>query len=157
MTFQDFSTVLEILFFGVPSLEVIIRTAIECASCSCHICEPKNKDNDRDKDKAAEEEKKARAAPLPLPGPSPAVWVTTGPKVAPQNSQQVNNSLLSEIDQIPSSTLLSNISLFWVVIYTVGKLYKFSPADEGGERGGVCTCEGKLSKRDLEAMFGNNR
>ena len=90
MIFQDFSTVLEILFFGVPSLEVIIRTAIECASCSCHICEPKDKDNDRDKDKAAEEEKKARAAPLPIPGPSPTVWVTTGSKVAPQNSQQVN-------------------------------------------------------------------
>ena len=77
----------------VPFLEVILRTAIECVNCSCHICEPKDKDNDRDKDKAAEEEKKARAAPLPLPGPSPAVWVTTGPKVAPQNSQQVNNSL----------------------------------------------------------------
>ena len=88
MIFQDFSTVLEILFFGVPSLEVIIRTAIECAICSCHICEPL--DNDKDKDKAREEEKKTRAGPLLLPGPSPTVWVTTGSKVAPQNSQQVN-------------------------------------------------------------------
>ena len=91
MIFQDFSTVLEILFFGVPPLEVNIRTAIECASCSCHICEPM--DNDKDKDKAGEEEKKTRAGPLPLPGPSPTVWVTTGSKVAPQISQQVNNSL----------------------------------------------------------------
>ena len=29
--------------------------------------------------------------------------------------------------------------------------------DEGGERGGVCTCEGKVYKWDLEAMFGNHR
>ena len=72
----------------VPFFEVIIRTAIERASCSCHICEPL--DNDKDKDKAREEEKKTRAGPLPLPGPSPTVWVTTGSKVAPQNSQQVN-------------------------------------------------------------------
>ena len=72
----------------VPFFAVIIRTAIECASCSCHICEPM--DNDKDKDKAGEEEKKTRAGPLPLPGPSPTVWVTTGSKVAPQNSQQVN-------------------------------------------------------------------
>ena len=72
----------------VPFLEVIIRTAIECASCSCHICEPM--DNDKDKAKAGEEEKTTRAGPLPLPGPSPTVWVTTGSKVAPQNSQQVN-------------------------------------------------------------------
>ena len=30
----------------VPFFEVIIRTAIECASCSCHICEPMDKDKD---------------------------------------------------------------------------------------------------------------
>merc|ERR1711954_553695 len=44
----------------VPFLEVILRTAIECVNCSCHICEPeeadkdknKNKDKDKDKDKA---------------------------------------------------------------------------------------------------------
>ena len=81
----DFSRFLncseEILSFGVPSLEVIIRTAIEFASYSCHICEPM----DKDKDKAGEEEKKTR-------GPSVTVWVTTGSKVAPENSQQVNNT-----------------------------------------------------------------
>ena len=88
----DFSRFLncseEILSFGVPSLEVIIRTAIEFASYSCHICEPM--DNDKDKAKAGEEEKTTRAGPLPLPGPPPTVWVTTRSKVAPQNSQQVN-------------------------------------------------------------------
>ena len=71
----------------VPFLEVIIRTAIECASCSCHICEPEDKDKDKDE----EEERKARAGPLPLPGPSPTVWVTTGSKVAPKNSQHLLN------------------------------------------------------------------
>ena len=76
MIFQDFSTVLEILFFGVPSLEVIIRTAIECASCSYHICEQLQLDKEIDKDKTGEEEKQTRAAPVP--GPSPTVWVTTG-------------------------------------------------------------------------------
>ena len=86
----DFSRFLncseEILSFGVPSLEVIIRTAIEFASYSCHICEPMDKD--KDKDKAGKEEKKTGA------GPSPTVWVTTGSKVAPQNSQQVNKQHL---------------------------------------------------------------
>ena len=76
----------------VPFFEVIIRTAIECASCSCHICE--SMDNGKDKDRAGEEEKKTRAGPLPLPGPSPTVWVTTGSKVAPQTSQQVNKQHL---------------------------------------------------------------
>ena len=51
----------EILSFGVPSLEVIIRTAIEFASYSC----PRTR----------EEEEQTRAAPVP--GPSPTVWVTT--------------------------------------------------------------------------------
>ena len=74
----------------VPFLEVIIRTAIECASCSCHICERM----DKDKEKAGEEEKKTGAGPLPLPGPSPTVWVTAGSKVAPKNSQQVNKQHL---------------------------------------------------------------
>merc|ERR1712208_8797 len=41
----------------VPFLEVILRTAIECMNCSCHICEPK----DANKDKAEKEEKKEEA------------------------------------------------------------------------------------------------
>ena len=28
---------------------------------------------------------------------------------------------------------------------------------EGGERGGICNCEGKVYNWDLEAMFGNHR
>merc|ERR1712055_1048747 len=37
----------------VPFLEVILRTAIECVNCSCHICESE----DADKDKAEEDNK----------------------------------------------------------------------------------------------------
>merc|ERR1711963_519274 len=40
----------------VPFLEVILRTAIECVNCSCHICQPddagRDRDKERDKDKA---------------------------------------------------------------------------------------------------------
>ena len=41
----------------VPFLEVILRTAIECVNCSCHICEPEDK-ADKDKDKAGKEDRK---------------------------------------------------------------------------------------------------
>ena len=41
----------------VPFLEVILRTAIECMNCSCHICEPK----DANKAKAEKEDKKKGA------------------------------------------------------------------------------------------------
>merc|ERR1712110_1347947 len=40
----------------VPFLEVILRTAIECMNCSCHICEPK--EEDANKAKAGKEDKK---------------------------------------------------------------------------------------------------
>ena len=63
----------------VPFLEVILRTAMECMSCSCHICEPK------DASIAKEGKKKERDA---IHGASSdevtRVWVGTGAKVAPQ-------------------------------------------------------------------------
>ena len=65
----------------VPFLEVILRTAIECVNCSCHICQPrdadrdKEEDKDKDKDKAGEEDEETRTGPLPEP--SLAVWATT--------------------------------------------------------------------------------
>merc|ERR1711951_246176 len=46
----------------VPFLEVILRTAIECINCSCHICEPTDASS----------------------GEVTCVWVGTGAKVAPQ-------------------------------------------------------------------------
>ena len=56
----------------VPFTEVVLRTAIECMSCSCQVCEPKEAN-------AAKAEKEVTR-----------VWVGTGAKVAPQ---QVANQL----------------------------------------------------------------
>ena len=63
----------------VPFLEVILRTAIECLSCSCHICEPKD---------AKTEEEGADGIQGASSGEVTRVWVGTGAKVAPQ---QVEN------------------------------------------------------------------
>ena len=64
----------------VPFLEVILRTAIECMNCSCHVCEPK----DAKKTKAGEEVEKKKKEGDAIQGD----WVGTGAKVAPQ---QVEN------------------------------------------------------------------
>ena len=97
----------------VPFLEVILRTAIECVTCNCHICESeepdmnkykdedmnKDKDNDQDKGKAGEEDKK-KGADL-VPGGSSSVWVLTGSKVAPQQVTNIKDRsqlfLLSQV------------------------------------------------------------
>ena len=72
----------------VPFLEVILRTAIECMNCSCHICEPK--EEDANKAKAGKEDKKigSNAIQGASSGEVTRVWVGTGAKVAPQ---QVEN------------------------------------------------------------------
>merc|ERR1712218_615604 len=66
----------------VPFLEVILRTAIECMNCSCHICEPK------DANKAQAEEEDKRKGAIAIQGASSGevtrVWVGTGAKVTPQ-------------------------------------------------------------------------
>ena len=64
----------------VPFLEVILRTAIECVNCSCHICEPE--EADKDKDKAGKEDRK-KGIDL-VQGGSSGAWALTGAKVAPQ-------------------------------------------------------------------------
>ena len=64
----------------VPFLEVILRTAIECVNCSCHICEPE--EADKDKDKAGKEDRK-KGIDL-VQGGSSGAWSLTGAKVAPQ-------------------------------------------------------------------------
>ena len=64
----------------VPFLEVILRTAIECVNCSCHICEPE--EADKDKDKAGKEDRK-KGIDL-VKGGSSGAWTLTGAKVAPQ-------------------------------------------------------------------------
>ena len=76
----------------VPFLEVILRTAIECVNCSCHICEPEDKvDEEQDKDKEKGDDL--------VQGGSPGAGALSGNKVAPQ---QVSNTIDS--NHIPSLT-----------------------------------------------------
>ena len=72
----------------VPFLEVILRTAIECVNCSCHICEPD--EADKDKDKAGKEDRK-KGIDL-VQGGSSGAWTLSGAKVAPQQvkSQKIS-------------------------------------------------------------------
>ena len=71
----------------VPFLEVILRTAIECVNCSCHICEPE--EAYKDKDKARQDRKKGIDL---VQGGTSAAWTLTGAKVAPQ---QVKSKMIS--------------------------------------------------------------
>ena len=66
----------------VPFLEVILRTAIECMNCSCHICEPK--DANKTKDEKEDKKKGADTIQGTSSGKVTRVWVGTGAKVAPQ-------------------------------------------------------------------------
>ena len=66
----------------VPFLEVILRTAIECMNCSCHICEPK--DANKAKDEKEDKRKEADAIQGTSSCEVTRVWVGTGAKVAPQ-------------------------------------------------------------------------
>ena len=75
----------------VPFLEVILRTAIECMNCSCHICEPKE---DANKAKAETDDKKKEADDIQRAssGEVTRVWVGTGAKVAPQQVANKNEN-----------------------------------------------------------------
>ena len=66
----------------VPFLEVILRTAIECMNCSCHICEPT--DANRAKAEKRDKKKGGEAIQGASSGEVTRVWVGTGAKVAPQ-------------------------------------------------------------------------
>ena len=76
----------------VPFLEVILRTAIECMNCSCHICEPR----DANKAKAEKEDKKTGADAIQgaSSGPVTRAWVGTVVKVAPK--QVAMNTLIDQ-------------------------------------------------------------
>ena len=71
----------------VPFLEVILRTAIECVNCTCHICEPE----DANKDKAEEDNKKNRTDHLQVG--SPGAWTLTGAKVTPQQVTNIKDHI----------------------------------------------------------------
>ena len=66
----------------VPFLEVVLRTAIECMSCSCHLCELK--DANVDKAKKVDKKEGGDAIQGASSGEVTRVWVGTGAKVAPQ-------------------------------------------------------------------------
>ena len=66
----------------VPFSEVILRTAIECMNCSCHICEPKDVNNAQTE--KGDKKKEGDAAQGVSSGEATQVWVGTGVKVAPQ-------------------------------------------------------------------------
>ena len=70
----------------VPFLEVVLRTAIECMNCSCHICEPT--DANKAKPEKGDKKKGGEAIQGASSGEVTRVWVGTGAKVAPQ---QVEN------------------------------------------------------------------
>ena len=66
----------------VPFTEVILRTAIECMKCSCHLCGPKD-------DKAGEGDKEEGGGEIQQAlGDITFVRVGTGTKVAPQQVAQ---------------------------------------------------------------------
>ena len=71
----------------VPFLEVILRTAVECVNCTCHICEPE----DADKDMAEEDNKKNRTDHLQVG--SPGAWTLTGAKVTPQQVTNIKDHI----------------------------------------------------------------
>ena len=75
----------------VPFLEVILRTAIECMNCSCHICEPK--EADKAKDDNGDKKKGADTIQGASSGEVSHVWVGSRVKVAPQ---QVAKNMLKD-------------------------------------------------------------
>ena len=83
----------------VPFLEVILRTAIECVNCNCHICEPEETDKDKE-----EKPIKKIDADLVQEGSS-AAWTLTGAKVAPQQVKHFKTfyeiSSLAGVDKGP--------------------------------------------------------
>ena len=68
----------------VPFTEVILRTAIECMNCSCHICQPRDAYNYKAKDEKEDKKKGGEAIQGASSGEVTRVWVGTGAKVAPQ-------------------------------------------------------------------------
>ena len=86
----------------VPFLEVILRTALECVNCNCHICEPEDTDKDKE-DKPRKEDQKIDAD-LVQEGSS-AAWTLTGAKVAPQQVKHFKTfyeiSSLAGVDKGP--------------------------------------------------------
>ena len=71
-----------IFCLAVPFTEVILRTAMECMNCSCHICEPK--DTHKAMAEKGDKKKEANVVQGASSGEVTRVWVGTAAKVAPQ-------------------------------------------------------------------------
>ena len=71
-----------IFCLAVPFTEVILRTAMECMNCSCHICEPKDTHNAMAE--KGDKKKEANVVQGASSGEVTRVWVGTGAKVAPK-------------------------------------------------------------------------
>ena len=83
----------QIFCLVVPFLEVILRTLIECLTCSCPICEPEDANKKRDKSNSTEEEDDIKEDAFS--GLTTSVWVGTGVKVSPQ--QVLNFKILKQV------------------------------------------------------------
>ena len=94
----------------VPFTAVILKTAIECFNCSCHICEPTKKD--ANKAKKVDKKKGGDAIKGASSGEVTRVWVGTGAKVAPQ---QVADYIYGG--------------------FVIGRIYKINPPLPGVEQG----------------------
>ena len=94
----------------VPFLEVVLRTSIECMSCSCHVCEPK--DGNEAKAKTVDKKEGGDAIQGASSGEVTRVWVGTGAKVAPQ---QVADYIYRG--------------------FVIGRMYKINPPLPGVEQG----------------------
>ena len=79
----------------VPFTAVILRTAIESASCKCRICSAEPKEEDakerKAKKKSGEKGKIANVSQGVSSGEVTSVWVGTGAKVAPQQVTECMN------------------------------------------------------------------
>ena len=97
----------------VPFLEVILRTVIECLTCSCHICESEDSKKTDDKTKNAEKEiKKKEGGGIKGSslGEKTRVWVGTGAKVAPQQVDSFPFYLLAVQDRSIGGLVTHSVS-----------------------------------------------
>ena len=67
----------------VPFLEVLLRTAIECLNCSCHICEKSAVNKAIAEEEDIKKEAKSSKG-VSSGGAVPCVWFGCGAKVAPR-------------------------------------------------------------------------
>ena len=73
----------------VPFLEVILRTAIKCANCSCNICKPEEPKVSKEEEEGKDDEGKGADLDLVQGGLSSGAWTLTGAKLAAEQVKSV--------------------------------------------------------------------